>query len=78
VNGLLEVDADRDGRGPAGGRTVAERMSQPYEQGVDLIHIRAFVPRLLWRARSGLLAMGAGLSEWALKLVVRSGVAWVC
>ena len=50
----------------------AQRVSQLYEQGVDLIHIGTYVRRWLRWARSGLRALGAGLSERALVLVVRS------
>jgi hypothetical protein len=49
-----------------------ERVSQLYEQGVDLIRIGTYVRRWLRWARSGLRALGAGLSERALVLVVRS------
>jgi hypothetical protein len=50
----------------------AQRVSQLYEQGVDLLHIGTYVGRWLRWARSGLRALGAGLSERALVLVVRS------
>jgi RNA-directed DNA polymerase len=50
----------------------AQRVSQLYEQGVDLIHIGNYVRRWLRWARSGLRALGAGLAERALVLVVRS------
>jgi hypothetical protein len=50
----------------------AQRASQLYEQGVDLLHIGAYVGRWLWWARSGLRPLGVGLSESALVLVVRS------
>jgi hypothetical protein len=50
----------------------AERVSQLYEQGVDLIHIGAYVRRWLRWTRSGLRAMGAGLSERASELVLRA------
>ena len=49
-----------------------ERVSQLYEQGVDLIPIEAYVRRWLRWARSGLRALGAGLPVRALVLVVRS------
>jgi hypothetical protein len=49
-----------------------ERVSRPYEQGVDLIHIGTYVRRWLRWARSGLRAPGAGLSERALELVCHS------
>jgi hypothetical protein len=49
-----------------------ERVSQLDEPGVDLIHIGAYVRRWLRWARSGLRAMGAGLSERALELVLCS------
>ena len=49
-----------------------QRVSQLYEQGVDLIHIRTYLRRWLRWARSGLRAPGEGLSERALELVVRS------
>jgi hypothetical protein len=49
-----------------------ERVSRLYERGVDLVHIGAYVRRWLRWARSGLRALGAGLSERALVLVVRS------
>jgi hypothetical protein len=39
---------------------------------VDLVHIVTYVRRWLRWARSGLRALGAGLSERALELVVRS------
>jgi hypothetical protein len=48
----------------------AQRVSRLYEQGVDLIHIGAYLRRWLWWARSGLRALGAGVSERALVLVV--------
>jgi hypothetical protein len=50
----------------------AQRVSQLYEQGVDLLHIGAYVRRWLRWARSGLKTLGAGLSERALVLVGRS------
>jgi hypothetical protein len=50
----------------------AQRVSQLYEQGVDLIRIGTYVQRWLRWAGSGLRALGAGLSERALELVVRS------
>jgi hypothetical protein len=50
----------------------AQRVSQLDEQGVDLSHIGAYVRLWLRWTRSGLRAMGAGLSERALELVVRS------
>jgi len=46
-----------------------ERVSRLYEQGVDLIHIGTYVRRWLRWARSGLRAMGEGLSERALERV---------
>jgi hypothetical protein len=49
-----------------------ERMSQLYEQGVDLLHFGAYVRRWLRWSRSGLRAMGAGVSERALELVLRA------
>ena len=49
-----------------------QRVSQLYERGVDLIHIGTYVRRWLQWARSGLRALGAGLSERALELVGRS------
>ena len=49
-----------------------ERVSRLYEQGVDLLHIGTYVRRWLRWARSGLGTLGAGLSERALELVVRS------
>ena len=49
-----------------------QRVSRLYEQGVDMIHIGTYVRRWLRWARSGLRALGAGLSERALVLVVRS------
>jgi hypothetical protein len=50
----------------------AQRVSQRYEQGVDLIRIGTYVRRWLRWARNGLRALGAGLSERALVLVGRS------
>jgi len=50
----------------------AQRVSQLYEQGVDLLHIGTYVRRWLRWARSGIRSLGAGLSERALVLVVRS------
>jgi RNA-directed DNA polymerase len=50
----------------------AQRVSQLYEKGVDLIRIGTYVRRWLRWARSGLRALGAGLPERALVLVVRS------
>jgi hypothetical protein len=49
-----------------------QRVSRLYEQGVDLLHIGTYLRRWLRWARSGLRALGAGLSERALELVVRS------
>jgi hypothetical protein len=49
-----------------------QRVSQLYEQGVDLVHIGTYVRRWLRWTRSGLRALGAGLSERALILVVRA------
>ena len=49
-----------------------QRVSQLYEQGVDLVHIGTYLRRWLRWARSGLRALGAGLPERALVLVVRS------
>jgi hypothetical protein len=49
----------------------AQRVSQLYEQDVDLVHIGTSVRRWLRWARSGLRALGVGLSERALVLVVR-------
>ncbi len=46
-----------------------KRVSRLYERGVDLIHIEAYVRRWQRWARSGLRAMGVGLSERALELV---------
>jgi hypothetical protein len=48
-----------------------ERVSRLYEQGVDVLHIGTYVRRWLRWARSGLRALGAGLSERASGLVVR-------
>src|SRR5208337_155056 len=50
----------------------AQRVSQHYEQGVDLLHIGTYLRRWLRWARCGLRALGAGLSEPALVLVLRS------
>jgi hypothetical protein len=50
----------------------AQRASQLYERGVDLIHFGTYIGRWLPWARSGLRTMGVGLSERALELVVRS------
>jgi hypothetical protein len=50
----------------------AQRVSQLYEQDVDLVRIGTSVRRWLRWARSGLRALGVGLSERALVLVVRS------
>jgi hypothetical protein len=50
----------------------AQRVSPLYEQGVDKIHIGTYVRRCLRWARSGLRALGAGLSERAVELVYRS------
>jgi len=46
-----------------------ERVSRLYERGVDLIHIGAYGRCWLRWARSGLRALGEGLSERALELV---------
>jgi hypothetical protein len=56
-----------------------QRVSQLYEQGVDLTPIGTYVRRWLRWARSGLRALGAGLSERALVLVVRTlgGLGWL-
>ena len=48
------------------------RVSQLYEQGVDLIHIGAYVRRWLRWARSGLRELGEGLCLRAEGNVVRS------
>ena len=45
---------------------------QLYEQGVVLVHIGTYPRRWLRWTRSGLKALGAGLCERALVLVVRS------
>jgi hypothetical protein len=50
----------------------AQRVSQLYEQGVDLFHIGSYLRRWLRWPRSGLRALGAAVSERALVLVVRS------
>jgi hypothetical protein len=50
----------------------AQRVSQRYKQGVNPLHIGAYVRRWLRWARSGLRALGARLSERALVLVLRS------
>jgi hypothetical protein len=49
-----------------------QRVSQLYEQGVDVLRIGTYVRRWLRWERSGLRGMGAGLSERALELGVRS------
>ena len=49
-----------------------QRVSQLYEQGVDLIRIGTYVGRWLRWVRSGLRTLGEGMSERALELVVRS------
>jgi RNA-directed DNA polymerase len=49
-----------------------QRVSQLYEQGVDLIHIGAYVRRWLRWARSGLRELGEGLCLRAEGNVVRS------
>ena len=53
-------------------KRCVERVSRLYEQGVDLVHIGTYVRRWLRWARSGLRALGEGLSERAFDLVVRS------
>jgi hypothetical protein len=50
-----------------------QRVSRLYDRGVDLIHIGTYVRRWLRWTRSGLRAMGAGLSERASVLLVRLG-----
>ena len=65
-------------RGRGDGRTVDQGRGGSagtvtlYEQGVDLLHIGTYVRRWLRWARSGLRALGEGLSERALELVVRA------
>lgn len=49
-----------------------QRVSQLYEQGVELIHIGSYVRRWLRWARSGLRALAEGLAERAFVLVVRA------
>jgi RNA-directed DNA polymerase len=49
-----------------------QRVSQLYEQGVDLSHIWAYPRRWLRWTRSGLGELGAGLSERTSVLLVRS------
>ena len=49
-----------------------QRVSQLYEQGVELLHIGAYLRRWLRWTRSGLTDLGEGLSERAMVLVVRS------
>ena len=50
----------------------AQRVSQLDEQNVDLIHAGTYVRRWPQCARSGLRALGTGVAERALVLVVRS------
>src|SRR6516165_6734015 len=47
----------------------AQRVSQLYEQGVDLLHIGTYLRRWLRWARSGLRAIGAGLADRAWEFV---------
>jgi hypothetical protein len=56
-----------------------QRVSQLYEQGVDMLHVGTYVRRWLRWARCGLRALGAGLTERALVLVVRAlvGLGWL-
>src|SRR5271157_1708284 len=49
-----------------------QRVSRLHEQGVDMIHIGTYVRRWQRWARSGLRAMGVGLTERPLELVRRS------
>jgi hypothetical protein len=49
-----------------------QRVSRLYEQGVDLLHIGTYLRRWVRWARIGLRALGAGLSERAVELVVWS------
>ena len=49
-----------------------QRASQLYERGADLLHIGTYVGRWLRWTRSGLRDLGAGLSERAWLLVLRS------
>jgi hypothetical protein len=49
-----------------------QRVSQLYGQGVGLLHIGTYVGRWLRWARSGRRALGEGMSERALELVMRS------
>ncbi len=63
---------------PSAVKRCVARISQLYEQGVDMIHIGAYVRRWLRWARSGLKELGAGLSERALELVRHHLVGWVC
>ncbi len=49
-----------------------DRVSRLYERDVDLVRIGAYVRRCLRWSRSGLGALGAGLSERASFLLVRS------
>src|SRR5262249_38273023 len=69
--GSALTPAGRDAAPPTIER-YAQRVSQLDEQGVELLHIRAYVRRWLRWARGGLRALGAGLSERAWELVVRS------
>ena len=48
-----------------------ERVSQLYKQGVDLLHIGTYIRRWLQWARSGLMTLRDGMTERAMKLVVR-------
>jgi hypothetical protein len=48
-----------------------ERLSQLYEQGVDLLHIGTCIRRWLQWARSGLMTLRDVMTERAMKLVVR-------
>jgi len=54
---------------PQAVESCVERVSRLYERGVDLIHIGAYGRCWLRWARSGLRALGEGLSERALELV---------
>jgi hypothetical protein len=69
--GYAFTTAGLDAAPPTIDRCV-QRVSQLYEQGVDLIRIGTYVGRWLRWVRSGLRTLGEGMSERALELVVRS------
>jgi hypothetical protein len=68
------IEAEGDGQiiGGAGRLGLRRRPVTLYEQGVDVLHIGIYVRRWLRWTRSALRALGAGLSERAFDLVVRS------